>query len=102
MAEFTHDRSLEDYRTDRQMRYAIERALQRLTEAAHRLGEDGPRLLPDVDWPKIRGFGNVLRHEYDELDDAEVWRSATDDAPRLRGQVAIVLADMEPTGRSPS
>jgi uncharacterized protein with HEPN domain len=37
-------------------------------EAATRLRGTAERLLPDVDWQAIRGFGNMLKHQYDRND----------------------------------
>jgi hypothetical protein len=45
---------------------AVERCLQRISEAAAKLGDKAPTLIPDQPWHKIRSFGNVLRHDYDE------------------------------------
>ena len=50
---------------------AIERCLERICEAVHRLTRGGielDELEPSIDWGAIRGFGNRLRHEYRELD----------------------------------
>ncbi len=30
---------------------------------------------PGVPWSDIRGFGNVLRHGYDEIDDRVLWKT---------------------------
>jgi uncharacterized protein with HEPN domain len=53
-------------------RNAIERQLLLLSEAAIRLdkldAQLGPRLVPSIDWPGIRGIGNFIRHKYDDLD----------------------------------
>lgn len=54
------------------MRSAIERQILVLSEAAVRLHKLDPdaasRLAPDIDWPGIRGMGNLIRHKYDDLD----------------------------------
>jgi uncharacterized protein with HEPN domain len=44
---------------------AVERCLERIGEAAKKLGSDAEELCPEIPWPNIRGLGNVLRHEYD-------------------------------------
>lgn len=54
------------------VRSAVERQLLVISEAAiriHREDKDfGPRHAPEVDWRGVRGFGNVIRHRYDEID----------------------------------
>lgn len=44
---------------------AVERCLERVCEAAAKLGDMAAHLMPDQPWNKIRAFGNILRHEYD-------------------------------------
>lgn len=47
---------------------AVERCLERICEAAAKLGDMAAHLMPDQPWQKIRSFGNVLRHAYDEIE----------------------------------
>lgn len=44
---------------------AVERCLERISEAATKLGPTAETLCPEVPWRNIRGLGNILRHEYD-------------------------------------
>ena len=52
---------------DDKTRDAVERCLERITEAAAKLGDLAPVLMPGQPWQKIRAFGNRLRHEYDDI-----------------------------------
>jgi uncharacterized protein with HEPN domain len=64
---------------------AIERCLERVSEAAVRLGEERlAAIAPDVKLHQIRGFGNALRHDYGRVDVRTVWDTATHDLPALR------------------
>lgn len=59
---------------------AVERCLARITEAAIRAGDEVmASVAPDVPTHIYRGFGNALRHEYDQLDVRTVWLTATKD-----------------------
>lgn len=80
------------YRADLKTRSAVERQLQITTEAAFRLGEQAAKLCPTVDWRGVRGLGNVLRHEYDEIDDEEVWAAIHEKLPHLKVAVQDALA----------
>jgi len=42
--------------------------LQKISEAAARLGEDAEKLCPGAPWRDIRGIWNWLRHQYDRID----------------------------------
>jgi uncharacterized protein with HEPN domain len=67
---------------------AVERCLQRICEAAVRLGQDEDRSLeerhPEVDWRAVRRMGNILRHKYDDLDDELIWAAITTKLSPLR------------------
>ena len=57
--------------------------MQRITEAAIELQLRAAELLPEQDWDAMRGFGNVLRHDYDRITEALIWEIAREDLPRL-------------------
>lgn len=80
----------EDYVNDPKTQSAIERQLQILTEAAVRLGDDGERLCPGIEWKGFRGMGNILRHEYHRIDNAIVWDTVKMELPPLR--IAVLAA----------
>lgn len=68
---------------DGKTRDAVERCLERICEAAHRLGDRAADLMPGQPWGDIRGMGNRLRHAYDRLDLGIVWSTARDRLPAL-------------------
>ena len=51
------------FRVDVKTIDAVERNLQKISEAAIRLGNDAERLCPGPEWRDIRGLGNWLRHQ---------------------------------------
>lgn len=53
------------FREDHKTYDAVERCLERISEAASKLGDLAPALVPDQPWQEIRALGNRLRHEYD-------------------------------------
>jgi uncharacterized protein with HEPN domain len=57
---------------DRRTRDAVERCLERISEAASKLGEEADRLAPGPPWHAVRSFGNVIRHAYDQVDPARI------------------------------
>jgi len=65
---------------------AVERCLERISEAAarlHRAGEDLDQHAPEVAWADVRGFGNIVRHEYDGVDPNIVRNTVVRDLPVL-------------------
>ncbi|MGH7924085.1 MAG: HepT-like ribonuclease domain-containing protein [Candidatus Binatus sp.] len=56
---------------------AVERCLERICEAARKLGDALDVKYPEAEFPKLRQLGSVLRHDYDEVDTDMLWRSVT-------------------------
>jgi len=52
---------------------------------------------PEVPWPQIVAFRNILVHAYFGIDWDVVWRAAKNRCPILREQVDLILAG-EPGG----
>jgi uncharacterized protein with HEPN domain len=65
------------------LRDAVERCIERVCEAAHRLGERAAELMPNQPWGDIRGMGNRLRHAYDRINLEVIWNAAHHDLPDL-------------------
>lgn len=82
----------ETFRADAKTVDAVERCLQRLSEAASKLGNVGPELIPKQDWAGIRGLGNRLRHEYDQISLEQLWEIASRDTPALAEDCRQALA----------
>jgi uncharacterized protein with HEPN domain len=62
---------------------AVERCLERISEAAAKLGMLAPILVPDQPWQKIRALGNRLRHDYDDVRADRLWDIVQADLPGL-------------------
>ena len=68
---------------------AVERCLERISEAATKLAADAETLCPEIPWARIRGLGNVLRHEYDRVEGALPIPSMHSLLPILRGKCSL-------------
>jgi uncharacterized protein with HEPN domain len=80
-----------DLQHDRRTIFACQYALLVISEAAKRLGPRAEELCPGFPWRDIRGIGNRLRHAYDMLDFALIWKVYQDDLPPLKASVAAAL-----------
>jgi uncharacterized protein with HEPN domain len=74
------------------LRDAVERCVERVCEAAHRLGDRAAELMPDQPWGDIRGMGNRLRHAYDRVNLDVIWNAARHDLPGLAADARRALA----------
>ena len=62
---------------------AVERCLERISEAVSKLGEQAADLLPGQPWQQIKAFGNVLRHDYGNVLKIRLWDVIQQDLPPL-------------------
>lgn len=60
---------------------AVIRNLQVLAESAGRISPESQALEPDVPWRQVRGFRNVLVHQYLGIDLEFVWSIVVEDLP---------------------
>ena len=72
---FTEGMDFAAFREDPKSVAAVERKLLVISEAASRLGEQGPALCPDRNWHKIRGTGNWIRHQYERINLQYIWHT---------------------------
>lgn len=83
------------FEQDGRTRDAVERCLERVCEAAHRLGNRAEQLMPGQPWGDIRGMGNRLRHAYDRVSLEVVWNTARDRLPALAAEARGALARLQ-------
>lgn len=81
------------------MRDAVERCMERVCEAAHRLGDRATELMPSQPWADIRGMGNRLRHAYDRISLDVIWNAAHFDLPSLAIDARRALAQLRASSR---
>jgi uncharacterized protein with HEPN domain len=86
--------SYEQYQGSYMHRRTVERAVQIVLEAARALPPDFLGQYPNAPWTAIIGIGNILRHEYQRLDDMQLWEIATVHLPQLRPVVAQMLTEI--------
>jgi uncharacterized protein with HEPN domain len=88
----------ETFGGDTLRRDAVERCLERICEAAFRLGEKAAELAPSQPWADIRGLGNRLRHAYDRIDLDILWNTVRDRLPSLKADAQQALLGLKAEG----
>ena len=96
LREITAGKTLDDYLSNRLLQLGVDRFLITLGEAATLVIRDEPDLVitfPEL--PQIKGLRNRVVHDYDDIDDAVVWKAVTDFLPgflsRLRPYIDSLL-----------
>ena len=90
---FTAGMDLIAFSEDEKTISAVERELQKISEAAIRLGDEAEALCPGPSWRDIRGIGNWLRHQYDRVDLETIWTTVERDLITLKSSVQRALID---------
>lgn len=77
--------SAEAFAADRKTVDAVERCLQRITEAVVKIGDERMAAIAlGVPTHAVRALGNMLRHEYDNIDLVTIYNTAATDLPPLK------------------
>jgi uncharacterized protein with HEPN domain len=77
-------KSIHDFEANLDLRLIVERLMQIVCEAAHKLPRDIKAAASDIDWKGINDFGNLLRHAYHDTKPEIVWNIVAAELPRLR------------------
>lgn len=74
---------------------AIERSVEIIGEAARRVSPLYRDAHPELPWRLIIGQRNILAHEYGQIDHELLYRTATEDIPKLINQIQELLPPLE-------
>ncbi|WP_353217388.1 HepT-like ribonuclease domain-containing protein [Sandarakinorhabdus sp.] len=74
------------------LRSAVERGIERISEASRHVDPAVLAAHPDVPWRQVADIGNWLRHAYDNVDPDQVWRVVMADFGPLKAAIAAMLA----------
>ena len=85
--EYITSNSYERYYSDPMLQDAIVRRLTIIGEAVNRLSVEFKQENPNIPWTIIKGFRNILVHEYDSLDYDLIWQTVNNDIPKLIKQL---------------
>jgi uncharacterized protein with HEPN domain len=89
---YVGDRSFEAFAAEHIVVDATERCLSRISEAVVKIGPDRMSVLaPDIPIERVRGLGNLLRHEYDVVDLEQIYNLIRKSLPPLRAAAARAL-----------
>lgn len=88
---FAEGHDLEDFIEDRQLRYAIERALEIIGEATSNLSDEVKARDRSLPWSEMRGLRNIVAHAYHRVDPARVWQVVTADLPQTHEKIKTLL-----------
>lgn len=93
--EFMQAVSQKEFEQNNQLRYAVERQLMVIGEAARHVSDEFQGQHPEIPWLQIIGQRNVLAHDYGEILVERVWLTATKSLPELLASLEQVVPNQE-------
>jgi uncharacterized protein with HEPN domain len=92
---FLKDVPFDDIHTNLMFRRALERSLEIIGEASIHLTEETKNNYPDISWRGIKGFRNIVIHEYFGVELEFIKFIIADEIPKLK-IVAQSIIDSKP------
>ena len=91
---FTKGFDEQQFTSNRQTQFAVIRAFEVVGEIMKRIPQDLLDTEPDIDWRAIKGFRDILIHQYDNIDLAIVW-DAVGRVPKVVQSVEQMLIKLD-------
>jgi uncharacterized protein with HEPN domain len=66
-------------------------SLQNISEAVRNIPENMLDSVTGIEWAKIKGIGNITRHEYFRIDPIILWETISNDLEELREAMNALL-----------
>jgi uncharacterized protein with HEPN domain len=70
---------------------AVLRNLEIIGEAVKNISQETRQKYPNVKWPKIAGFRDIVAHQYFGVNDETVWDIVKNEIPPLLAIVELIL-----------
>ncbi|HUI87959.1 MAG TPA: HepT-like ribonuclease domain-containing protein [Anaerolineales bacterium] len=93
IAEITKGTKFAQFEKNKTLRYAVERLLLVIGEAASHVSPQFRNSHSEVAWPYLIDLRNILAHEYGEMLINRDWLAATDAVPTLLKALQGLLPD---------
>ena len=77
------DLSLDTFEADWQRHWLVQRGVEIISEASRHLPSALKDRHPEIPWTKVAGIGNVLRHNYEDIEASVLWKLVREDLPKL-------------------
>jgi len=95
ISTYTSNKTFDDYIAEPMLRDAVERNVERISEASRHVPRRVKAKDPEIPWRKVAGIGNILRHAYPIVDDSLIWEVLVRDLPPLKAAVEEMLRKVD-------
>ena len=80
---FISDVHYEQFEANKMIRFAVERQLLVIGEAANHVSDEAQSGITSIPWKSIIGLRNIIAHDYGEILIANIWKVSTRNIPEL-------------------
>lgn len=85
----------ESFASDGRTQDAVIRQLAIVGEASSRLSQECKGLNDNIRWRSIKGFRNIVVHNYDRVMPDTVWKVTQKDVPEMKNQLEIMIRQLD-------
>jgi uncharacterized protein with HEPN domain len=91
--------SVQEIAADKSRRYAAERCIEIISEASRRIPARWKHEHPDIPWQQIAGIGNIMRHDYEDVNLEIILGLRGKRLVDLHAAVTALLQKHDPSGQ---
>ena len=91
----TAGQSFAEFESDWEFRFAVQRAIEIISEASRRLPAELKDMRPEIHWRRVAGIGSILRHEYHTISDKVIWDVVQEELPSLKLAIEAIANAVE-------
>ena len=92
---FVENLDVEQFEASSLIRSATERQLMIVGEASIYLTEETKEKHPEIDWRGIKGFRNIITHEYFGVSIKMIWAVVIKELPKLKIVAEKIIEDLQ-------
>ena len=93
VAKFIEGMTFDQFSADDKTTFAVIRALEIIGKATKQIPEQVRNSYPKLPWREMAGIRDKLIHDYFGVNIKVVWKTATEDLPKLESEMRRILAD---------
>ena len=93
VAKFIEGMTFDQFSADDKTTFAVIRALEIIGEATKQIPEQVRNSYSKLPWREMAGIRDKLIHDYFGVNIKVVWKTATEDLPKLESEMRRILAD---------
>ena len=90
--KFMENTSFKAFESDKMKRFAVERQLLVIGEAANHLSLEIRDQYQAIPWKRVIGLRNIIAHEYGEILVERIFKNARENVPELKREVLNILS----------